>query len=379
MNTESNFGGIENLEERLMLAGNVTGEVIDGTLRLQGDVRDNWLQILQTTDSIFRVVGLDSPTPPEGDPSDAPTRINGAGQFFFSNVTDITFNGKRGDDFVFLNGDTGQGATREVDLPGDLRLRGSFGTDNILIENSTIRGNTHLSGNTGGDTIQTIDSTHVKRFDVFGGDQGDTIGAFRSVFRELANFNSGKGPDRIFIGLEQGSLEGSNFRKNLNIRSSDPKFIGNQNFIELTKTTVIGNTKIVGGGQKDDVDINDSVFIRKFELFTTGGLDLIEINDSRFLGRGNASKIVSGGERDVIRVFDSLFEGDDILFSGGAGNDLLEIQDSDFTGDADDRLFHGGGGDLDRIDAGLPGLDPDTNTNDNLFENGSGQFIQWER
>ena len=357
---------LESLENRCLLAGNVVAEVNEGVLEIQGDPKENWIEIRQVGDEEFIIIGLDSPLP--GDAGlGAPTTVNGQVADTFSGVRDIKAKMAGEDDYIFFNGDTAFGATQEMVIKGRVDVFGNQGGDNILFENVTIRQETHIRGNDGGDTIQFIDCNLNKHAAIRGQGQGDTIGIFRTTFRSDGLILGGNGPDRVFVGLEQGGLEGGNFRKNVYVNGGR-----NRDFLEFTDTRVIGNATIVGGDQKDDVDINDSVFKSHVRIDSGSGPDIIEINDTRFPGAENRLRINGGDGIDKIRIFDSLFESQDFVIRGGSGNDTKSINDSTFAEEPEEISFLGGPGLLDILDVGVFGV-----SNGNVFPGGFA-FAGWE-
>lgn len=361
----------ESLETRTLLAGDVMGEVVDGVLTLQGDGRENWIEIQQLGPNEFEIIGLDSPFPgAEGE--FAPTMVNGSESEVFSGVRDFSVRMAGEDDFVFFNGDTAQGAPQAMLIQGAVSVLGNHGGDNILFENTTIRKAVNIRGNTGGDTIQFIDCALNSVADIRGMEQGDTIGVFRTVFRDDARIIGGDGPDRIFVGLQQGSLEGASFRESVFVHGGK-----NRDFIEFTETTVFGNAKIVGGTEKDDLDFNDSIFRSSVRINSGSGNDIIEVNDTRFLGPSNLLRFDGGTGVDKIRIFDSLFQSNDFLIRGGAGNDTLRINTSEFSDDPDLLRFLGGPGLLDILDVGIGSDGFPGDGNGNSFPGGFSQ-AGWE-
>lgn len=358
--------GFEMLETRAMLAGNVVGAVSDGVLSLTGDARENWIEIQQVGEFDFLVIGLDSPGP-GGSGDLAPTKVNGMASQVFTGVSDFSIKMRGEDDFLFFNGDTGQGALGPILIQGSVDALGNTGNDNILFEDTTIKKSLRIRGNDGGDTIQLIDSTVNQIADIRGQNQGDIIGVFRSTLRNDTRIIGGDGPDQIFIGLQQGSLEGGNFRKDLYVNGGR-----NQDFIEFTDTRVIGSTRIVGGGEQDNIDINNSTFKSSVILNAGNGTDVIEINDGRFLGSANQLRVVSGADNDTLRIFDSLFEPSQVVIRGDAGNDSLAINTSVFSNLPSSIRFIGGDGLMDILDTGFG-----TDGNGNVFPGGFFQ-TQWE-
>src|SRR5262245_35623533 len=107
--------GVEQLDERLVPAGNVVGVVENGNLILTGDGEDNAIEIRRGINAI-RILGL------------AGTNVNGApGQEDFVGVfKDVIINLKAGDDLVSLEG--GGGGTAAV-IARDLVITGGNGSD----------------------------------------------------------------------------------------------------------------------------------------------------------------------------------------------------------------------------------------------------------
>jgi hypothetical protein len=85
--------GLEALESRTLLAGNVTASVINGTLTVLGDDANNAVQISTVYDPVygdgFQVTGLDK---------DGPTTVNGNSDDGFFGVTNVYVDLKGGDD-----------------------------------------------------------------------------------------------------------------------------------------------------------------------------------------------------------------------------------------------------------------------------------------
>src|SRR5690348_6679077 len=104
--------GFERLENRALLAGNVTAAVVAGTLNLTGDASGNALLVVQTASNTWRVQGLG-------------TTINGGNTAFLaSGVTDITADLMDGNNFIRVAGGS---------LSGSLSLTAGTGNDSIQV------------------------------------------------------------------------------------------------------------------------------------------------------------------------------------------------------------------------------------------------------
>ena len=102
--------GVEALESRRLLAGNVTADVVNGDLLIGGDQQSNLIELRPSQDGIaaIEVVGL------AGEDGEV-TTINGEASFTATGVTgDVVAAMRRGDDLIYVH---------DVDLPGDLNVR----------------------------------------------------------------------------------------------------------------------------------------------------------------------------------------------------------------------------------------------------------------
>lgn len=117
--------GVENLECRAMLAGNVTATVVNGSLNVQGDNLSNGVAIEQTAPNTFRVRTYSL--------GGTPTLLNGSIdniQTFFGVTTDVNVGVQSGYDEVtveHLNG----GAAR---IGRNLNIDGGGWKDNVRVQ-----------------------------------------------------------------------------------------------------------------------------------------------------------------------------------------------------------------------------------------------------
>lgn len=171
---------VECLENRSLLAGDITATLVDGTLYLTGDDQDNDLQITQTVfNSGGTWNGVTLGVSGASRSGEITTTVNGgAGEEFEGVKNGVVIKLGRGDDFFLVNGGS---KSRKPNLPGnvyvsggpgndDLRMyirnntkvavHGSWGQDNILISGSTLNRltlNTNSQGGTGSNVEDVID------------------------------------------------------------------------------------------------------------------------------------------------------------------------------------------------------------------------------
>src|SRR5687767_8356137 len=90
--------GVEALERRCMLAGNVTVSVVDGDLMVRGDREPNAIVIAQATDGTYTVAGA-------VDDDGLPTTVNGGASGVFTRMDDdLRIRMGRGDDRMEIGG-----------------------------------------------------------------------------------------------------------------------------------------------------------------------------------------------------------------------------------------------------------------------------------
>lgn len=126
--SQTNRLTVESLEDRAMMAGNVTAWVARGTLYIRGDDASNGVIVRQVSSTTFTVTG----TGGNGLLWDS-TRINGGTRTqTFTNVTDdLDINMNNGNDFVEVSGSS---RAAPMVLPDDLRVTGGRGNDGLRIE-----------------------------------------------------------------------------------------------------------------------------------------------------------------------------------------------------------------------------------------------------
>lgn len=205
--------GLEKLEDRRMMAGDVSVDVVGGDLRITGDAQGNEIAVRASSESpdSFVVEGLNG------------TRINGqAGSEFFDGVIDdVRINMRNGDNLVLLT-------TRQVDAGGtanfgisdvtvrtgngsdlvvvvgndfqvndDFRLNTGAGDDAVFFEDGHVTDQLRINTGSGSDWLEFNRATVEGRTMVNSGSGEDTLSLTNTEFGERAVFNMGGGSDEL--------------------------------------------------------------------------------------------------------------------------------------------------------------------------------------
>jgi hypothetical protein len=212
----------ESLEDRALMAGNVTAAVVNGTLQITGDNSANVIQIQQAAGNGIRVVGVG-------------TTINGssaAGLFY--RASNIALDMQGGNDSVTassvrtgaLTGSLGDGNdtvtfnnvvssqglalllgagddTANISggrVTGDLGIDGEAGNDSISISRVQISGGLTLTGSDGDDKITVGNAVVGSTIEIDGDDGNDTVSITNSRANELGLF-LGEGDNTANLAL----------------------------------------------------------------------------------------------------------------------------------------------------------------------------------
>lgn len=281
----------ENLEHRLMLAGDVTAAVVGGNLRIIGDALDNHLSIAEVSPGNFQVSGSDGTTinhQPLGTPFDAHEVTN-----------NVLLRLGDGDDSVAL---------RHLNIQGDLEVYAGEGDDDVDIIGTQVGKNVHIETGAGNDEVDlglsdeaqpTLAASsplptgvHIKgNLDVRTGVGDDEVKVTDTHIGGGAFVNTGAGDDVVLMGIvsnSDGKLAAPADA------SEDPQ--GDWN-VQVAHHLVI----LTGTG-------NDTIH-----------LDSVRAKSAFFAtGEGDDKLIVKDSSAD--HVFASLGAGDDVLDASGGGN-----------------------------------------------------------
>lgn len=337
---------LENLESRICLAGNVTVDIeivagLDGfTAVFRGDQLANTVQIVQVDRNDYTALGIGF----EG----FDTTINGSNQVQLENITNFIFDLKGGDDFLFINGDPNLAAPNEVTIDGFFHVLGKGGNDNVLIENTIIRGDFDAELGAGNNFLQWIDSRVIG--DTFARSAGgeDLFGAFRSVFHQDVNIHAGGGKDNVLLGSAENELHGSRFLGGLHLNSGP-----GDDVIRIDESVIKGDTKIKTGNGDDQLSSRRTRIRTDYDVrvWTGNGDDTMALE---FLNiAADSTMIRTGNGEDQVGVMKLRYQGigsDNFSFYGGRHNDTVELKDSKLFGEF---RFSGQKGDDSLIFSGL--------------------------
>jgi hypothetical protein len=295
----------QTLENRQLMAGNVTASVTNHNLVITGDNKDNAIQVVQTGNGAYEILSLDGST-----------KINGKSSKTFTGITgDVTISMKGGNDNVYIGQDLSGTPTQFTTLPRNLTVNMGDGGNNFHLNGVTVSGKMSLTAGVGSD-LADIFYSHIGYSNVNGGANDCTInlgaGAnainmdFAVVERDL-NLNEGSSS---YDGIV---LEGGWTGRNLNIQTGS----GND-YVNLDRMNVLNNLNISTGGGNDTVILGG--YDAAYESYgTPGEVDANSVNVD--LGAGN-DKLQIGGTQDNHSV--GGVASNSGSYNGGAGQDIYE-------------------------------------------------------
>lgn len=284
--------GIESLEDRQLMAGNVDVTLSNGNLLLTGDNLGNGVQIRQISANKLAVVGIKQ--------AGANTSINGSGFQVFSGVTgSVTFNMNGGNDQVDVINGQGFFATQPglpstfqpVDFARNVTMNMGDGSDLVHLEDADVNGGLRIDGgfDNGADTIRLegISTIGFKSSAL----EIDTRGGADVIDIEFADLD---GSVSIDSGLEndQVKLLFAEVGGDLTIRTQ-----AGEDLVQLFDVAVLDDL-LIDAGNNDDV-------VALVEVTVTDEADV-------FMGFGD----------DVLQLFELIAA--NAKLDGGPGTDRLE-------------------------------------------------------
>jgi Planctomycete extracellular len=175
----------ESLEDRQMMAGDVTAQLVHGNLVVKGDNFDNAITITAGVNPFeFVVTGVP-------DNNGLATTVNGTSTpVTIPGVTKgLKLNMHRGNDNVTLTG---------VTFQGSVTLKGGAGADDIELNNATINHNLKIKSGNGPDTVTLTDVTVASNTKIQTGGAHDELTITGSDFGKL-KVSLGKTDDTLAI------------------------------------------------------------------------------------------------------------------------------------------------------------------------------------
>ena len=325
--------GIERLEDRSLMAGNVTAAVQGGFLVITGDAADNGVTVdyIQATNS-YQVIG----TTPSGGTA---TTINGldttvpANAQIFTNVTKglkintgagndlLVFGAATSSTFVVVgtveidtglgndtvnigrNGNAAGGAApieNEVNIGKSLAIKLGGGNDTLTMTNMTVANALVVHADNNNPSIPAADGqdsiTFPTTFTPAGGSLQNfpvTVGGKTTILLggnvdtlNMLNFTSNKG---LLIGDNGGNLNLDIVDSRVGGELKLQKNGGATNAIDLDNV-IAGTVRLNTGNGVDTLTIRDSIFERLY-IDTAGARDFITIGNTRVRKLG----IIEGG------------------------------------------------------------------------------------
>ena len=310
--------GVERLEERAVMAGNVTAAVTGGVLVITGDTADNGVLVdFNSATSAYTVTGvtpsggtattinsLDTSVPANAQVFTGVTKgikINlnaGNDNLAFGAATTSTFNvignleidAGLGNDTVAIgrNGNAAGGAApieNEVNVSKALVVKLGGGGDTLDLTNTTVGGNMVIHADPASGSTTTHGADTVRMLTTFT-PAGGTLQTFPVNVA---------GKSTIILGAGADTFNALNFNSHKGVAIEDQA--GNLNF-DLVNSTVGGEFKInKNGGTANDIDIRN-LNVGTLKLSTGNGVDTIAIRDSIFA----RMYIETAGAQDKITI-----------------------------------------------------------------------------
>lgn len=249
---------IENLEPRAMLAGDVTVSVVQGSIKISGDVQGNEIAVTDLGGGLVEVAGQNG------------TTINGqAGPLSFPGVqSGVKINLKDGNDIVSFKGNSLHVLTR-------VSIETGAGTDTVSVDDVFAN---HLKVETGSDddVVNVLDVTGL-----------------------VAKFETGSGNDTVNLGNPLLQADATVKALELEVetgRGDDTVLVRDAIFQTL-------EAEIETGSGNDTVSIDDLQAQGKFEVETGSGTDSVAILASLF---AKLEVELGSGDNDQLSITNSV-------------------------------------------------------------------------
>jgi hypothetical protein len=174
---------IESLERRLMLAGDVTVDLIRGDLIIRGDELDNSITIEPgAEEGQYVVTGND-------------TTVHGGDEPIVVEDDVLIFMGD-GADVVVLDGSGGDSG---LVVPDDLRIITGAGDDEVLLQDVTVGDDLLILTSRGGDTVTLTDATVGDDAIISTSADNDVVLIENSTIEDDLRIGTGTGDDELLI------------------------------------------------------------------------------------------------------------------------------------------------------------------------------------
>lgn len=273
LHLDSPVSNIQRLENKALLAGNVTAQLVGQTAVVNGDSAANSVEVLVDGGNVI-VRGIDN------------TTINGSSA-----------------DFILATGTA---------VPLDFQASLGLGDDSLTIDGVSIGRNASILAGAGNDTISVQGTTVTGTLNVNGGNGDDLLLMSGSVASNHINFAGGSGNDDIVI---DDSLVGVNAYISGGIGEDDIVFRDATVFVNvhvngnagadiiMFDSTLVGNkSRIQGGAGADNLSfVGATRFFDRTKAFGGGGADNIQA-ESTVVFDGLKRRSFSGGVVDATAI-----------------------------------------------------------------------------
>lgn len=289
--------GVEGLEGRVLLAGDVVVSVVDGDLMIRGDREPNAIVISQGVDGAYTVAGA------VDEDDGLPTTVNDGASGVFAGVDDdVRIRMGRGDDRLEIDG---------IDVPDDYSSRDINGDDTTLIDGAVVGDRfKHFTENPNGTTRHNIrvvlnDVEVAALMFIATGHGRDWVEIVGSTFHgEHVGVTTGEGDDvmKVIDSEADGAFQ---------IQSSD-----GADRVRVADVVALG-VGIVTGGREDFVRILRGEY-ETMSVLSGFGDDLVRVAGTIVSGRDNLFTTIYGG--------DDLDGGDSDVFEDEGGNSMSRLR-----------------------------------------------------
>lgn len=264
---------VQKLEQRALLAGNVTAQLLEQTAIVNGDSADNSVEVLIDGGNVI-VRGIDN------------TTVNGST-----------------DDFILATG---------TSVPLDFRASLGQGNDNLSIDGVTIGRHASISAGAGNDTVAITGASSIGWNLSIAGDAGDDILSVQdSNVTGTATLTGGSGNDMLVMS---GSVASNHIVMSGGTGNDD---------IVIDDTLVGVNAHIAGGLGDDDIVFRGSTVFVNVHVNGNAGADIIMFDSSAV---GNKTKLRGGSGADNISFVGTSIFRDLTKTFGGGGPDSIQAE-----------------------------------------------------
>jgi hypothetical protein len=325
--------GLEALEPRTLLSGNVTAVVTGGNLVITGDALDNHIAIDQAglNPGEFRV-----------DTGGNVTTINGTpGAKVVTGVTkDVRITFGDGNDAVTFN---------NAALPRHLNVNGGEGDDGAYVINTQVRANTVLTLGDGNNAAELTSGTTLGgslRIIGGGGDDGVTLidmGVAGATSIDLKDGVNG-------VTATTGIRPSNTFQGNLAILAGD-----SYDYVSLQNTTVARKTTIRVGDGDSMVTLDGFASGGKVDVTGGSGYETVTFEDVRIANSANVD--LKGGTGNAFHIetdsHPASYISGNLVVRGTDGDDLVTVGDTRVDGGA--KFLLGSGNNTVEVDPTMVG------------------------